>query len=88
MSDRDASGRFIPGNPTASKGGKARAAMLPPARRRAIAAAGFAAFVVKHFAGDRQAATSWLAARGQWAQDASYRAAGLGAFRDPGPLPF
>ena len=50
-------------------GGRARAARLAPARRRAIAAMGFQALVQKRFAGDRRAAIKWLIAAGLAAQD-------------------
>jgi hypothetical protein len=77
-------------------GGRARAARLSPARRRAIAAMGFQALVDQRFGGDRRAAIDWLVAAGLAAQDRQLREAlrslgGSGAIvplaDDPGPRP-
>ena len=77
-------------------GGLARAARLTPARRSEIARMGFAALVVKRFAGDRRAAIAWLVAAGLAAQDDQLRRSlrSLGSSGaiihladDPGPMP-
>ena len=79
-------------------GGLARAARLTPARRREIARMGFAALVVKRFAGDRRTAINWLIAAGLAAQDrdlsealrshgSSGRIIPLAADTGPGPTP-
>lgn len=85
--NRDANGRFGPGNQWAAQGGRARAKALPARRRKEIARLGFAAMVQKWFDGDKQAAVDWLAKRGVWASDRMYREDGLGVFKDPGPHP-
>jgi hypothetical protein len=85
---RDGNGRFLPGHPFASKGGKARAKKLPAWRRKAIAIQGYWAMVRKHFDGNPAAANAWLAKAGQHAQDAAAREGGwLFQFPDPGPHP-
>lgn len=85
-SPRDPHGRFLPGHPWAAEGGRARAHKLSPEQRRAIARRGFEGLVQKRFNGDRQAATDWLTAKGQWATDKHYEPA-LRKFSDPGPMP-
>jgi hypothetical protein len=86
MNGRDASGRFVAGNPWASSGGQARAERLTPERRREIAAAGWAGFVARRFGGDPEAARAWLGQLGAWASDAPYRAT-FPIFQDPGACP-
>lgn len=71
MTGRDSRGRFTSGNPDASTGGKARAARLTPERRRAIAAAGWAAIHA-----ERAAALALLA--DIWARRASVSERGAG----------
>lgn len=56
MTGRNERGRFVTGNPWASIGGRRRAAMLTPERRRAIAALGYRAMCERHYGGDRSAA--------------------------------
>jgi hypothetical protein len=85
---RDKNGRFLKGNPLASKGGQARAEKLPAWRRKEIAQKGFQAMVVKHFNGDRGKATRWLAATGRHALDGMARENDwFFQFPDPGPHP-
>lgn len=60
MTGRDLHGRFTPGNEYARRGGLARAAALSPARRRAIAKAGFAELARRHFDGRTRKAAAWL----------------------------
>ena len=67
MNDRDALGRFTPGNEHASRGGRRRAETLPAARRREIAAAGLRGLAEKHFGGNLAAAAAWLSRVGIWA---------------------
>lgn len=86
MTLRDARGRFLPGHPWASEGGRARARKLTPEKRRAIARRGFQGLVEKRFDGDKQAAVDWLTAKGQWATDKHYPPA-FRVFSDPGPMP-
>lgn len=86
MSDRDALGRFLPGNVTASTGGKLRAERLSPERRQAIARAGWRGLVNRRFGGDARAAGEWLGALGAWAADAPYRDR-FPVFEHPGPCP-
>lgn len=81
---RDGRGRFTPGNPHASHGGRRRAEVLDPDRRSEIARAGFDAMVATHFAGDAQAAAAWLGELGAWANDRGYAALGMGKFAHPG----
>lgn len=64
--NRDALGRFTPGNNLAAAGGRARAAKLSKRRRRAIARKGYRAMVAKHFQGDYQAQRAYWAALGVW----------------------
>jgi hypothetical protein len=88
MSNRDANGRFLPGNEIASAGGKARAEKLPAWRRREIARKGFQAMVDQHFNGDRGKATRWLAATGLHTLDEAARDRDwFYQFPDPGPHP-
>jgi len=56
VNGHDDRGRFTPGNPFASLGGRRRAERLTPEARRAIAALGFRAMCAKHFGGDSAAA--------------------------------
>ena len=71
---------------TARLGGIARAAKLSPARRREIAALGFAGLVEKRFGGDRQAAIDWLTRKGLAALDSDFPTP-MRKFFDPGPMP-
>lgn len=52
---RDARGRFAPGNRISSVGGKARGAALSRRRRRAIARKGYRVMVKRHWGGDQRA---------------------------------
>ena len=63
---RDARGRFAPGNRISSAGGKARAAKLSRRRRRAIARKGFRAMLRKHWAGDARAHARYWAEMGRF----------------------
>ena len=63
---RDAKGRFLPGNPEAAAGGRARAKKLSRRRRRAIARKGYRIMVKKHFLGDYLAQKKYFAALGRW----------------------
>ena len=81
---RDGRGRFTPGNPHASHGGRRRAEVLDPDRRSEIARAGFDAMVATHFDGDAKAAAAWLGELGAWANDRVYAALGMGKFAHPG----
>lgn len=63
---RDAKGRFLPGNPEAAAGGRARAAKLSRRRRRAIARKGYRVMVKRHFLGDYRAQKKYFAALGRW----------------------
>lgn len=91
MTGHDDRGRFTRGNREASAGGRARAARLPPARRREIARAGWHALVVLRFNGDPAAAGAWLGKLGAFsAERAAY--GGTWMYRpdlwpDPGPMP-
>ena len=69
LTDRNQRGRFLPGNQTAARGGQARAAKLPPARRQEIARAGWQALVEKHFAGDQERAADYIGRLGAWAAE-------------------
>jgi hypothetical protein len=60
MNGHDDKGRFTPGNPYASTGGRRRAETLTPERRRAIAKAGFAALCAQRFGGKRRKCAAWL----------------------------
>lgn len=88
---RDRRGRFAAGNIHARAGGIRRAQVLSPERRREIARKGgkaaIRALADRYFGGDIQAARRWWVARNLYLQDSQYRAQGLGAFPDPGPLP-
>lgn len=84
--DRDKHGRFQTGNRWAGLGGQARAAALPPERRREIARAGWWALVTQRFGGDRERAARWLGQLGAWAADAPYRDS-FPVFAHPGPMP-
>jgi hypothetical protein len=64
QNDRDARGRFTPGNRASCAGGAARAAKLSKRRRSAIARQGFQAMVDKWFHGDAHAARRRWAAVG------------------------
>lgn len=86
MTGRDAHGRFTPGNPYASKGGKARAERLTSEQRKEIARKGFYGLVAQRFNDDRDAACSWLGKLGAWASDAPYRDS-FPLFPHPGPCP-
>ena len=66
QNNRDARGRFLPGNTASSAGGVARAAKLSKRRRSAIARKGFQAMVNKWFHGDRFAAGRRWAAVGTY----------------------
>jgi hypothetical protein len=90
MTGRDGCGRFAPGNPWASRGGRVRAAKLSPERRREIARMGWEALVSKRFHGDVEAAKRWLGDLGAWAADQAYRGTSIykpDVFRHPGPCP-
>ena len=63
---RDAKGRFLPGNPEAAAGGRARAKTLSRRRRMAIARKGYRAMVKKHFLGDFRAQRAYFGALGLW----------------------
>ena len=65
--NRDERGRFTEGNAYASMGGRVRAERLTPARRQAIARAGWQGLVEHRFHGDEAAAAAWLGALGAWA---------------------
>ncbi len=91
MTNRDAHGRFVPGNALARDGGTARANALTPEQRQDIARQGGRAAVrimaAKHFDGDiartRKYMADWLA----YVND-PYRHTSLGHFPYPGgPLP-
>jgi hypothetical protein len=84
--ERDENGHFLPGNRWASQGGQARAAKLSAKERKVIARKGFDALVARRFGGDREAATKWLTAKGQWANDQHYPPS-FRVFPDPGPMP-
>ena len=66
QTERDERGRFVRGNQVSSKGGLARARVLTPSRRRAIARKGYRAMVRKHFMGDARAQRDYLAALGRY----------------------
>lgn len=83
---RDSYGRFTKGNQIAQRGGYARAAALSPRRRRQIARQGWRGLVTKHFAGDEQAAKTWLGAVGAYHYDQAVRDA-WGAVRPAFPHP-
>ena len=63
---RDAKGRFLPGNPEAAAGGRARAAKMSRRRRKAIARKGYKAMVKKHFLGDYRAQRAYFGDLGRW----------------------
>lgn len=71
----------------AKLGGIARARKLDAARRREIAAQGFAALVDRRFGGDRQRAIDWLTAKGLAALDEGIGFGRRVVFADPGPMP-
>jgi hypothetical protein len=79
--ERDARGRFLPGNTAAGQGGRARAAKLNPRRRRAIARRGYRAMVRRHFGGDRHAQRTYLAQLGTYVYERM-----AGAFLPGSPL--
>ncbi len=90
MPDKDPQGRFTPGNGYASIGGRRRAETVPPARRAAIARAGWQGLVVHRFAGDADAARRWLGALGAWsAERAAFGGSPLfqAVWEQPGPCP-
>jgi len=64
MPDRDAAGRFVPGNEAGVAGGRARAAKLPREERQRIARKGIQSFADKHFGGDLDAALREISRRG------------------------
>ena len=66
---RDARGRFAPGNTIASAGGHARAKRLTRRRRRAIARQGYRALVKRRFDGDANCQRAFLAALGAYAYE-------------------
>lgn len=90
--DRDARGRFLPGNQTASLGGRRRAQQLPAAQRQAIATQGRAAMVRRHFLGRDDLQRRYFAQLGVYQYDLA-----AGAYAphsplrpiscDPGPIP-
>jgi hypothetical protein len=84
---RNDKGQFVRGNTIASKGGRARARKLTPARRSEIARMGWNAMVDKHFAGDEMAAKRWWGSIGAWASDvmAGYAGTWMHVFHHPGP---
>lgn len=90
MSDHDPRGRFTQNNRAAERGGQARAAKLPAARRREIARLGWQALVEQRFAGDAQRAGEYIGQLGAWAAERSaYAGSPLyqPAWEHPGPLP-
>jgi hypothetical protein len=60
MSERDAHGRFMPGNRTSVAGGKARMAGLSKWQRRELASYGFRMLAYRRFGGRRRACAAWL----------------------------
>jgi len=54
---------------------------------RQIGRRGYESMVERHFDGDQDAANAWLAAKGRYVADETYRRWGLGKFADPGPHP-
>lgn len=54
---------------------------------RRLGRRGYRAMVERHFDGDQAAANKWLAAKGQYSGDETYRRWGLSKFADPGPHP-
>lgn len=68
-------------------GGLATYAKYGSDHMRRIGRRGYQSMVNRHFNGDQDAANKWLAAKGQYVADATYRRWGLGKFQDPGPHP-
>jgi hypothetical protein len=85
MADRDAHGRFVKGHRLASRGGRARAAKLTAAQRRAIAKKGWRAMVAKHFDGDQEAAKEFFWKKGLAATDSVYDPVNR-VWHDPGTI--
>ncbi len=79
--DRDARGRFAPGNQVSSQGGRARAAKLSPRRRKAIARKGYRTMVTRHFGGDQVAQRKYFGELGVYNYEVQ-----AGTFRPGSPL--
>jgi hypothetical protein len=68
-------------------GGLAVYAKYGPDHMRRIGRRGYENMVKRHFSGDTEAANRWLASKGRYVGDETYRRRGLGKFADPGPHP-
>lgn len=82
---RDARGRFLPGN-TISRRGAAATIERHRQRLSEWGKKGYRATVDRHFGGDREAANKWLAQKGMSVQDEQYSSWFYQA-EDPGPHP-